>query len=271
MLLNGFSPQPTSRNPLFFKRSGAFAPPFGRTILFIFGFLPLFSFSQIDTLSPSRDTLVTPPPVSAVKAKGGTLVKKDTTEAGIIVMSDSVLTDSTLADSTQKKKRKRLKRGTPEWDAWASTLDPNVAWKRSAALPGLGQAYNRSYWKIPIVYAGFGTLGYFFVSNHIQYKNYQVANRCRLDPNCTDADTFPGLGAGTVVDARDFYRRNRDFTVILGVLWYGINIVDAYVEAHLKYFDVSDDLSLQFKPSLMMVQDQRRRLVPGAGLTLRIK
>lgn len=238
--------------------------------------MPEFSFGQIDSLPPTDTIAVTQDSINPDTTFSKLLKKfgvKDTTlhsavvdsTGGLIVSGDSTIVDS----SGKKKKRKRLKRGTPEWEAWASTLDPDVAWKRSAMLPGLGQAYNRAYWKIPIVYAGFGALGYFFVDNHKSYKEFQAGYQCRLDTSCTD--TFTGIQNSTMVSARDYYRRNRDFTVILGVLWYGINLVDAYVEAHLKYFDVSDDLSLQMKPSLMMVTDTRRRLIPAAGLTLKIK
>ena len=254
----------------------------GPVLLLFLLFTPLLTFTQTDTL-PQPDSTLTPQDTTVVKNDSinpdstfSNLLKKfgvrdttlkptqiDTTN-GVIVS-----TDTTLQDTTPKKKRRKLKKGTPEWEAWAKSLDPNVAYKRSLMLPGLGQAYNRSYWKIPIVYAGFGTITYFFIDNHINYKEFQAGYRCRLDSTCTD--TFTNINNSTLVSARDFYRRNRDFMVIVAVLWYGLNVVDAYVEAHLKYFDVSDDLSMQIKPSLMMVQDNRRRLVPGAGITFKIR
>jgi len=157
--------------------------------------------------------------------------------------------------------------------------DPNVAARRSLVLPGWGQAYNRSAWKIPIVYAGFGAIGFFIVDNNRQYQLNREAVLCLVDTSeaaCPGGsvnnldDSFVGLSVDNVISQREFYRRNRDLTIIVGVLWYGLQAIDAYIEAHMKPFDVGDDLSLHIKPSLDLGNFARPSPTFGATISLRI-
>lgn len=146
--------------------------------------------------------------------------------------------------------------------------DPNVAYKRALILPGWGQAYNRSYWKIPIVYAGLGGLGYWFYFNNQQYKIYQTAYRYSIDgdsttnplnvPNVDTKGTSDGFRA-----ARDQYRRDRDLSVIYIAAFYVLQAIEAYTNAHLKYFDVEENLSMQVAPTLMQTSAS---VVPRAGI-----
>jgi hypothetical protein len=126
---------------------------------------------------------------------------------------------------------------------------PKKASIYSAVLPGLGQAYNKKYWKIPVIYAGFAGLGYFVISNNDKYKTYKEAYLHRVDddPSTTDdyTDVYTDQDLATL---KDFYRRNRDLAIIGMGVWYVLNILDASVDAHMYSFDVSDNLSMHVAP-----------------------
>jgi len=125
----------------------------------------------------------------------------------------------------------------------------NKAALMSALLPGLGQAYNKSYWKIPVLYAGLGTLVYFVKTNDEEYQNFYEAYKIRLDGDSTTIDNqYPNLSDEDILVRKDYYRRNRDLSYILIGVVYVLNIVDAYVDAQLKEFDISDNLSLKTSP-----------------------
>lgn len=126
---------------------------------------------------------------------------------------------------------------------------PRKATIMSACLPGLGQAYNRKYWKIPVVYAGLGTFGYFAFYTNSQYKGYKDEYIFRTN-NPALVNNYPGYSTDQLKSNVDFYRRYRDLSVILIAAVYTLNIVDANVDAHLFTFDVSNDLSLNWSPSL---------------------
>ncbi len=151
--------------------------------------------------------------------------------------------------------------------------DPNVAYKRALLLPGWGQAYNRSYWKIPIVYAGLGGLGYWFYFNHQKYKTYQTAYRYSTDgDSTTNPATIPTIKVQNVKEGyralRDSYRRTRDQSVIFVAAFYALQVIEAYTNAHLKYFEVEEDLSWQIAPTLMQTTASSLPKV-GIGLNLR--
>ncbi len=142
---------------------------------------------------------------------------------------------------------------------------PRKATLLSAAFPGLGQAYTKQYWKMPIIYAGAGVLGYFIVNYHQQYVSWQDkygAQRLASEANLPLPVLRPGTDEPYSLDMLAlryrFYERNRTFTIILSGVLYALNIMDANVTAHLKDFDLSDDLSLTVKPSFYQ---------PGAPFT----
>lgn len=118
----------------------------------------------------------------------------------------------------------------------------------SAVIPGLGQAYNKKYWKIPIIYAGLGGFGYMFLSNNKQYNLYRANVIAYNDGDSTTVPKMPEYSSDQSQTLKLQYRKNRDFAVIGFGLIYLINIIDANVDAHLKTFDVSDDLSLHIDP-----------------------
>jgi hypothetical protein len=134
---------------------------------------------------------------------------------------------------------------------------PRKAAIRSAILPGWGQAYNKRYWKIPIIYGALGTTGAIFVFNLKTYRELRFAYRARVEasPPIRDSSNYNTLREFyRVVDInairtfRDEYRRNIDFSILFFLLFWGLNVVDATVDAHLRSFDVSPDLSFKFKP-----------------------
>jgi hypothetical protein len=124
-------------------------------------------------------------------------------------------------------------------------LSPSRAAFYSAILPGLGQAYNKKYWKIPIVYAALGTGIYFYIDNNRNYNRYRRAYKRRLAGFTDDEFQNVVTDNNALIDAQEFYQRNRDLSLLLTVVAYVLNIVDANVDAHLLQFNVSDDLSVR--------------------------
>jgi hypothetical protein len=140
---------------------------------------------------------------------------------------------------------------------------PRVATIRSLIFPGLGQAYNRQYWKLPLVAGAFVSLGMIANYNQVRYQKYRsfyyiVSSRTEdpsyIPPKTVSVVYEDGLARDLDVNQlkriNDGFRRNRDFTYIGMFVAWALNVVDANVSAHLKTFDVSDDITLQVKPIL---------------------
>lgn len=146
-------------------------------------------------------------------------------------------------------------------------LAPARAAFYSAVLPGLGQAYNEKYWKIPIVYTALGVGIYFYVNNDNQYDRYRNAYKSRLagrtDDQFSDANGTPLVSNSGLIDAQRFYQRNKEISLLVIVGMYALNIIDANVDAHLAQFNVSEDLS--FMPALNYDQFSGKT---GYGVTL---
>lgn len=134
-----------------------------------------------------------------------------------------------------------------------STYNPNKAVIRSLILPGWGQATNKKYWKIPLVYGALGTTGYLFARNIKQYREARQAYILATDrdPNNDNQIKQPYFSVKDQPDRirvfRNAVRQNIDYCVIFFIAFWGLNVADAAVDAHLKTFDVSDDLSLNIK------------------------
>jgi hypothetical protein len=136
--------------------------------------------------------------------------------------------------------------------------DPTKATWYALICPGLGQIYNRSYWKVPILYGGIATLSYLIMWNGRMYNDYQNAFHDIMDSdpftnsfepifsNMPNADA--AWKQSTLRRKRDFYRRNRDLSIFGMALLYVISVVDAFVDAQLYNFSVSEDLSFQVEP-----------------------
>lgn len=121
-------------------------------------------------------------------------------------------------------------------------LRPSRAAFYSAILPGLGQAYNKKYWKIPIVYGALGSSMYFYLSNNQKYHSYRDAYKRRLAGFSDDQYQF--LDDSRLIQAQRFYQRNRDLSLLVTIAFYVLNIVDANVDAHLMQFNVTDKLTV---------------------------
>lgn len=144
--------------------------------------------------------------------------------------------------------------------------EPNKAAWYSAAIPGLGQAYNKKYWKIPVVWAGIAGFAYFINWNNDQYQYFRKNLIYETEQNPDFPNETP-LEASTLKSGRDQYRRTRDMLVIFSVLFYMLNIVDAHVDAHLIEFDVNQSLSVQVMPSIQT--NPANKL--STGLTFSVK
>ncbi|UKM65026.2 DUF5683 domain-containing protein [Flavobacteriaceae bacterium GSB9] len=132
-------------------------------------------------------------------------------------------------------------------------LAPAKAAFLSAILPGLGQAYNKKYWKIPIVYGAIGTGVYFYINNNKEYNRYRDAYKSRLAGFETDEFYFdsqgkklatPRISTNRLEDAQKFYRRNKEISLLVTFGLYALNIIDANVDAHLMQYNVDENLSL---------------------------
>ena len=123
-----------------------------------------------------------------------------------------------------------------------------------ALIPGAGQIYNKKYWKLPIVYAGFVVTGYFGVTNGQEYRKFRDAYICsaELGADCTNPLALKYSGAD-LQSIRDGYRRNMELSYIIMGAWYVIQILDATVDAHLYYWEVNDNLSVHVEPTIAPV------------------
>ncbi|MFY9151410.1 MAG: DUF5683 domain-containing protein [Prolixibacteraceae bacterium] len=148
---------------------------------------------------------------------------------------------------------------------------PRRATIYSAVLPGLGQIYNRKYWKLPIVYGGFATLGYFINFNNEQYVTFKRAYSDLIDtdpyttsyldlknvnPNFLKPDKISAF-TENLRGAKDYWRRNRDLVVIGTAVFYALNIIDASVDANFFNFNISDDLTINWVPGPVMCMDNK--------------
>lgn len=155
-------------------------------------------------------------------------------------------------------------------DTIATTINPLAPSKAafySAILPGLGQAYNKKYWKIPIVYVGMGISIYSYSFNQREYHKFRDEYKRRLDGTADPSHPIYGnLDNDRLISAQKFHQRNRDLSMLITVGIYILNIVDANVDAHLIQFNVNDNLSL--KPDLYQNQLNNKQNV---GLSLNYK
>jgi hypothetical protein len=140
-------------------------------------------------------------------------------------------------------------------------LAPSKAAFYSAVLPGLGQIYNRRYWKVPIVWGAIGTGVYVYLYNDDLYDRFRTAFKRRragftddefydLNKNDDVTPSSPDLSDEALQDAQERYQRDRDLALLITIALYALNIIDANVDAHLQQYNVNEDLSLKFQPYL---------------------
>ncbi len=157
-------------------------------------------------------------------------------------------------------------------------LAPSKAAFYSAILPGLGQVYNKRYWKVPLVYAAMGTGVYVYTFNDKEYKRFRAAFKSR-QAGFTNDEFYDLNGSGIVPGNPDFsdtaleraqerYQRDRDLSLLVTIALYALNIIDANVDSHLKQFNVDQNLSLKLKPYIDLDQ---LTAIPNYGMALTIR
>ena len=177
-----------------------------------------------------------------------------------VVVTDTLRTDeaSIMVDSTQQARVKVPR----DWSTWKP--NPQRALWLALVLPGAGQIYNRKYWKLPIFYGGFMGCIYALSWNNMMYKDYSQAYLDIMDddPNTASYNKFLHLGV-QITDSnmkryqdlfksrKDKYRRWRDMSIFVMIGVYALSVIDAYVDAELSEFDISKDLSLEVRPTVI--------------------
>lgn len=180
--------------------------------------LPYSIYGQTDSVVTSADSVV-------IDAGGAT------------VFADSVVEDAAVANSDTTILKKPFQ------------PNPKKAGMYSSILPGMGQLYNRQYWKLPIVYAAFGTAGFFIKYNYDKYIEFRSAYITRLDAT-TANDALPLYSADDIKRQQDLYRKDLDIIVLVTAVAYAAQILDAVASAHLKNFDITPDISMNVEPVL---------------------
>ena len=150
---------------------------------------------------------------------------------------------------------------------------PKIATQRSAILPGWGQAYNKQYWKIPLVYgvlaipaatyqynADLYTKAKFAYEAKFKAANGDNSDIAKIDP------TLKNLSLASLQSYRNIFRKDRDYSIMWFILGWGLNVLDATVSGHLKEFDINNDLSLRIEPT---IQSQLRQT--GISLQFNLK
>lgn len=141
----------------------------------------------------------------------------------------------------------------------------------SAILPGLGQIYNKQYWKLPIVYGGLGVAGYYLIKNTDDYNKYRKIYAGRLSGKEEFFQMESQYNLEQIKIKQDEAREYRDMTVLFTVLGYGLQIVDALVFAHLKDFDISEDIAMQIRPSITPNPLNVYRPAVGLGMVIKLR
>jgi hypothetical protein len=127
-----------------------------------------------------------------------------------------------------------------------------TAVRKSMILPGWGQIQNGRWWKVPIVVGGFAGLAYSYDYARKNYRKFLAEAQYRTINPAPGEYLYPefaGFNTEGIIGAKDFYRRNRDLSVLAGVGFYAIQLIDAYVDAKFFRYDISDDFSFKVKPS----------------------
>ena len=155
-----------------------------------------------------------------------------------------------------------------EKDGVYNPLAPSKAAFYSAIFPGMGQAYNKKYWKVPIAWAMVGVPTYYYLTNNSSYKRYRTAYKLRksgLKDEFTNDDGTQIISLETLERAQKQLRENRDMSLLTAAILYVIQIVEASVNAHLLQFNTDDNLS--FKPTF--INNPINFEAPKVGLTLK--
>ena len=226
-----------------------------------------------------NDLLASPEDVAALPDDSLTLPDDLPTEAAIDSLERSV--DAAEAVNFQGTRIKTRKGRDGRVPISMFVPDPQRALWLSLVFPGAGQIYNRKYWKLPIIYGGFVGCAYAMSWNNQMYHDYSQAYLDIMDddPNTQSYNQFLHLGAQ--IDAsnierykeifrkrKDRYRRWRDMSMFVMIGVYAFSVIDAYVDASLSEFDISDDLSLRVEPTVINNNQRTRNPLRSSTLGL---
>ena len=125
----------------------------------------------------------------------------------------------------------------------------------SAACPGLGQIYNKKYWKTPIIIAGIGGAIYAYNYYDNKFQNYKNAYIIRTDGDEATIDEYLNYSEANLITLQDYHRNKKDLSIIIGAFIYILNIVDASVDAHLFEYNINDNLSINLEPTFFSKQN----------------
>ena len=177
---------------------------------------------------------------------------------------------ATLAQSNKDELNETVSQNKKNTSRALDPLRPAKAAFYSAVLPGLGQAYNKKYWKIPIVYTAIGTGFYFYLDNNKLYKQYRNAYKRRLAGFTDDEFYGPGdtpfLSDEALIRAQRTLKRNKELAMLVTVGLYVLNIIEANVDAHLLQYNLDENLAL--KP---FIDFNNPNYTTQIGLSLNIK
>jgi hypothetical protein len=154
--------------------------------------------------------------------------------------------------------------------SYAARYDPRKALLYAAVLPGLGQIYNKKYWKLPLVWGGMFAVGYainFYQDGYTEYKArlyFNLENGCASDDCIYPGDSYTTANYRRIVDQ---YKRERDFMIILMGGVYLLQMIDAHVDAHLKEFDLNPKLQMSVRPTV----EQNELIGRQSGISIVLK
>ena len=226
------------------------------TLLFTQCFQTLFAQQVVDSvIIPQNDTVGTNSSESRKRARFDLESNAQKVDTAIKpVIASSVDNNVSIVDTAQLgkyqfvdtfflKKEFKYHKGQPK------VIVPKKAAMYATLVPGLGQIYNRDYWKVPIVYALVGTAVYFYVDNSNGYNEFRKVYSDRLNNVFTDK-YYPTRSLEQIKYQRDSYKKYLDMTVLYTGIGYVLTIIEANVDAHLNGFDVSEDISIRFQPTI---------------------
>ena len=200
----------------------------------------------------------------ATNASADVALTADTTDVAVEklitgAVADVAQTDTSIAENAAKKKKSKVFVPVPK-KALGYSFVPGL---------GLGQIYNRKYWKLPIVYAGYAALVYAVIYTNNNYRDYRKAYISIADTDESTNAYTKYIPSGQTPETVDMgwltnalnqrymrFRRYRDLSIIGLVAWYGLTILDAYVDAHLFHFDISESLSMSIEPDLKLNENK---------------
>lgn len=229
-------------------------------IIFFFAFCLLTNADaqeiKIDTISSfkNRDVIE---PIYATQMDSG------------FIMTDTLMPTKNVTESPKEIKLPKANfHPNPTRSVWLGLV-----------FPGLGQIYNRSYWKLPIIYGGFAGCFYAIQWNNKYYKDYLLAYMDKMDsdPNTQshlkvlpyNIDPESSYAETYLNQKQNYYRKYRDLSIIIAVGVYALSVVDAFVDAQLHNFDISDDVSMKIQPTL--IENPQNATLASSALGMRFK